>query len=108
VIAVLEERASLSSRPNPDDGVASIAVDQSKVYQRVEGGGAAFTDGAAWLINRKLSAAQRDPVRLRLFDSRAGIGLQLFAQSDWFLGLNTGLVDLGSDCPQRHERAAGL
>jgi len=75
VIAGLEERASLSLRPNPDDGVESIAVDQSEVYQRMEGRSAAFTDGAAWLINRKLSAARSDPVLLRLFDWRAGIGL---------------------------------
>ena len=75
VIAGLEEQPALSSRPNSDDGVETIAVDESKVYQRMEGGGAAFTDGAAWLINQKLSAAQRDHVMLRLFDARAGIGL---------------------------------
>jgi glucosylceramidase len=42
---------------------------------QLEGGGAAFSDGAAWLIKRNLSPAQPDPVMLRRFDSRAGIGL---------------------------------
>jgi glucosylceramidase len=75
VIAGLEEQPAVSFQPNTNDGVPTIAVDETKIYQRMEGGGAAFTDGAAWLINQKLSAAQRDHVMLRLFDSRAGIGV---------------------------------
>src|SRR5271154_2782845 len=75
VVAGLEEQPELSFRPNTNDSVPTIAVDESKIYQRMEGGGAAFTDGAAWLINQKLSAVQRDHVMLRLFDSRAGIGV---------------------------------
>jgi hypothetical protein len=55
VVAGLEEQPALSFRANTDDGVATIAVDERKIYQRMEGGGAAFTDGAAWLINQKLS-----------------------------------------------------
>jgi len=75
VVAGLEEQPELSFRANTDDGVPTIAVDERKIYQRMEGGGAAFTDGAAWLINQKLSAVQRDHVMLRLFDSHAGIGV---------------------------------
>jgi glucosylceramidase len=41
----------------------------------MEGGGAAFTDSAAWLINQKVSAARRDKVMQRLFDPGSGIGL---------------------------------
>jgi glucosylceramidase len=75
VVAGLEEQPELSFRANTDDGVPTIAVDDRKIYQRMEGGGAAFTDGAAWLINQKLSPVQRDHVMLRLFDSHAGIGV---------------------------------
>jgi glucosylceramidase len=66
--------SELSFRANTDDGVPTIALDERKIYRRMEGGGAAFTDGAAWLINQKLSAVQRDHVILRLFDSHARIG----------------------------------
>jgi glucosylceramidase len=60
VVAGLEEQPELSFRANTDDGVPTIAVDDRKIYQRMEGGGAAFTDGAAWLISQKLSPVQRD------------------------------------------------
>jgi glucosylceramidase len=75
VVAGLEAQPNLNFRPSANDGVSAIAVDESKVYQRMEGGGAAFTDGAAWLINQKLSPAQRAQVMRRLFDPRAGIGV---------------------------------
>ena len=75
VVAGLEAQPDLAFRPNAPDGIQAIEVDESKVYQRMEGGGAAFTDGAAWLINQKLSAVQRDQVMRRLFDPRVGIGV---------------------------------
>jgi glucosylceramidase len=75
VVAGLEAQPNLVFRDDADDATAAIKVDDGKVYQRMEGGGAAFTDGAAWLINQKVSAAQRDQVMQRLFDPVSGIGL---------------------------------
>jgi len=74
VVAGLEPQSSLSFAPESGDATA-IKVDESKVYQPMEGGGAAFTDGAAWLINQKLSPEQRNEVMHRLFDPNSGIGL---------------------------------
>ena len=54
VVAGLEAQPSLFFRADADDATAAIKLDDGKVYQRMEGGGAAFTDGAAWLINQKV------------------------------------------------------
>ena len=75
VVAGLEAPPSLAFHSDSEDAIAAIKVEESKVYQRMEGGGAAFTDGAAWLINQKLSAAQREQVMRRLFDPVSGIGI---------------------------------
>src|SRR5258708_185122 len=50
------------------DGVLAIDINESKVYQRMEGGGASFTDSAAWLVNEVLSPDARDAVMHNLFD----------------------------------------
>jgi O-glycosyl hydrolase len=50
-------------------------VNDKVTYQRMEGAAAAFTDGAAWLINQKRSPVQRDEVMKRLFDPVEGIGV---------------------------------
>jgi glucosylceramidase len=75
VVAGLEAQPELRFAPDADDGVQAIAVDETKVFQKMEGGGASFTDGAAWLINQKLSPAQRAQVMKRLFDPQSGIGV---------------------------------
>ncbi len=75
LVAGLEEQPDLAFGSNTEDSVPAIRVDEKVTYQRMEGGGAAFTDGAAWLINQKLSPVQRDEVMKRLFDPVAGIGV---------------------------------
>lgn len=54
-----------------------IEVDQGTTYQEFEGGGASFTDTAAWLMRGSgaLDEADRDKVMEKLFDRREGIGL---------------------------------
>lgn len=47
--AGLGVQPSLAFRPDNDEAIAAINVDDSKVYQRMEAG-AAFTDGTAWLV----------------------------------------------------------
>ncbi|MFD0572710.1 ricin-type beta-trefoil lectin domain protein [Kitasatospora gansuensis] len=56
-----------------------ITVDESVRYQQFTGGGASFTDTAAWLLNSSgaLSAATRDATMRKLFSPTEGIGLSL-------------------------------
>ncbi|WP_212914608.1 glycoside hydrolase family 30 beta sandwich domain-containing protein [Streptomyces sp. TS71-3] len=58
-------------------GQGKIQVDDSKQYQAFEGGGASFTDTAAWLMNSSgaLSQSARDEAMTKLFDPQQGIGL---------------------------------
>ncbi|GAA0397212.1 ricin-type beta-trefoil lectin domain protein [Microbispora corallina] len=55
----------------------TITVNENTTYQQFEGGGASFTDTAAWLLNSSglLSASARDAVMRKLFDPVDGIGL---------------------------------
>jgi glucosylceramidase len=52
-----------------------IDVDTAVAYQEMVGFGAAITDASAWLIQTKLSAAQRDSLMQDLFGRDPGIGL---------------------------------
>ena len=56
-------------------GIAYIDVDVATTYQEIVGFGASITDASAWLIQTKLSAAQRDSLLRDLFGRDPGIGL---------------------------------
>ncbi|MFF1446057.1 ricin-type beta-trefoil lectin domain protein [Streptomyces sp. NPDC058295] len=55
----------------------NITVDENTGYQTFTGGGASFTDTAAWLMNGSgaLSAATREATLRKLFSPTEGIGL---------------------------------
>ncbi|QKW11178.1 glucosylceramidase [Streptomyces sp. NA04227] len=55
----------------------NVTVDETRRYQPFTGGGASFTDTAAWLMNSSgaLPAATRDRVMQKLFSPKDGIGL---------------------------------
>ncbi|MEU2553188.1 ricin-type beta-trefoil lectin domain protein [Streptomyces sp. NPDC013313] len=55
----------------------NITVDENARYQTFTGGGASFTDTAAWLMNSSgaLSPATRDAAMRKLFSPTDGIGL---------------------------------
>ncbi|MFI1790123.1 ricin-type beta-trefoil lectin domain protein [Streptomyces olivaceoviridis] len=55
----------------------NITVDENTRYQTFTGGGASFTDTAAWLMNSSgaLSQATRDATMRKLFSPTDGIGL---------------------------------
>ncbi|MGW2008373.1 glycoside hydrolase family 30 protein [Streptomyces nigrescens] len=74
VVKGLEKQAPLTFAPG---GGGGIAVDEGKKYQRFEGGGASFTDTAAWLLNSSgaLSDRARAATMKKLFDPADGIGL---------------------------------
>ncbi|MFG2938968.1 ricin-type beta-trefoil lectin domain protein [Streptomyces sp. NPDC048282] len=58
-------------------GGDNITVDENTRYQTFTGGGASFTDTAAWLMNSSgaLSQATRDATMRKLFSPADGIGL---------------------------------
>jgi glucosylceramidase len=64
--ATLGAQASLATR---------IDLDPQRRYQEMVGFGAAVTDASAWLIETKLSAAQRAALLQELFGRDGGIGL---------------------------------
>lgn len=53
-----------------------IVVDAGRRYQEMEGFGAAITDASAWLIQERLSAAQRESLLQELF-GESGLALNL-------------------------------
>src|SRR5215471_9254085 len=63
----LEQQPDISFGADAHDDVATIDVDDGKTFQTMEGGGASFTDSAAWLLNEKLPRKVRDEVMRRLF-----------------------------------------
>jgi glucosylceramidase len=58
----------------------TINVNSSKTYQQMEGFGASVTDSSAWLLYKKLDAAQRKELLEKLFDRVRGIGLSFIRQ----------------------------
>ena len=75
IVKGLERQPDIAFGAEGQSAAATIDVDDSKEFQSWVGGGASFTDGAAWLINEKLSPVQREEVMRRLFDPKEGIGL---------------------------------
>ena len=68
----------------------TIAVDETRHYQRIDGFGGALTDSTAWLLQTRLTPAARGAVLRRLFDPTRGIGLS-------FMRLPMGASDFTKD-----------
>jgi glucosylceramidase len=58
----------------------TITLDEQTSYQTIDGFGAAMTGSAAYLLNRRMSAAQRDALLTELYTS-SGLGLNLVRHS---------------------------
>ncbi|MDT8912535.1 glycoside hydrolase family 30 beta sandwich domain-containing protein [Amycolatopsis sp. PS_44_ISF1] len=73
----LQKQAPIGFSAGTGTGQQTITVDDNTTYQQFEGGGASFTDTAAWLMNSSgaLSPSTRDSVMQKLFDPASGIGL---------------------------------
>lgn len=52
-----------------------ISINESQIYQTMDGFGASLTDSSAWLIWNALTFEERQALLEELFDARAGIGL---------------------------------
>lgn len=55
----------------------SIAINETQRFQSIDGFGAAFVEGSAYLLQHELSPQQRSEVLTRLFDPTRGIGLSV-------------------------------
>jgi glucosylceramidase len=82
----LHQQHRLSFAASPAAAV-SIAVDDQKRFQTMDGFGAAMTDSSAWLLEEQLTASQRRQVMRKLFDPHHGIGVS-------FLRVPLGASDL--------------
>ena len=88
-VEVYESSVDLKESLQPKDALnfgetrlpaLTIHVNTSKTYQSMEGFGASITDSSAWLLYKKLDAAQRKEVMEKLFDPVNGIGLSFIRQ----------------------------
>ncbi|WP_435822076.1 ricin-type beta-trefoil lectin domain protein [Actinacidiphila alni] len=77
VVKGLEQQAPISFTTGTGGSGQNVTVDENTTYQQFTGGGASFTDTAAWLMNSSgaLSASTRNTVMQKLFDPVNGIGL---------------------------------
>ncbi|MFD7922617.1 glycoside hydrolase family 30 beta sandwich domain-containing protein [Streptomyces sp. NPDC059740] len=73
----LEQQAPTAFSAGSGNTGQVVSVDEKTRYQQFTGGGASFTDTAAWLMNSSgaLTPTTRDAVMKKLFDPGSGIGL---------------------------------
>ncbi|MGW7285920.1 ricin-type beta-trefoil lectin domain protein [Streptomyces sp. NPDC054847] len=73
----LQQQAPIHFQSGTGGGGTDITVDENTRYQTFTGGGASFTDTAAWLMKGSgaLSQATRDATMRKLFSPTDGIGL---------------------------------
>ncbi|WP_394825265.1 ricin-type beta-trefoil lectin domain protein [Pendulispora albinea] len=77
VVRGLQPQANVAFSAGTGGSGQNVTVDENVRYQRFIGGGASFTDTAAWLMNGSgaLSAAARETVMQNLFNPTTGIGV---------------------------------
>lgn len=75
----LLEKPALQFGPTRSQSL-TIAVDDSKKYQQIDGFGASLTESSAWLLWNKLTEPQRKEALQKLFDPKKGIGLSILRQ----------------------------
>ena len=73
----LEPQTAVAFGPDAGSAPYTIDVDESQLYQVIDGFGASFTDSSARLI---FDAPQRDTIMQQLFDPAVGIGLSYVRQ----------------------------
>ncbi|WP_030351806.1 ricin-type beta-trefoil lectin domain protein [Streptomyces scopuliridis] len=73
----LQQQTPVTFQPGNGGSGTNVSVDEGTRYQTFTGGGASFTDTAAWLMKGSgaLSQATRDDTMKKLFSPTEGIGL---------------------------------
>lgn len=72
---LLSREADISITAETETDLPSITIQASEKLQEIEGFGAALTGSSAYLINKKMSPAQRVSLLETLFDAEEGIGI---------------------------------
>jgi glucosylceramidase len=72
---IFSQEPNISIKTGTDTSAIVLTVDATTPYQAMAGFGAAMTDASAYLIETKLTAAQRDSLMQDLFGRNPGIGL---------------------------------
>lgn len=72
---LLKQQNDVLFQSGTGSGGTYIGVVPATTYQSIDGFGAAMTDSSAWLLQNKMSAAQRDKVMRQIFSPSSGIGL---------------------------------
>jgi glucosylceramidase len=106
---LLKQQTDVLFQPGTGSGGTAISVVPTTTYQAIDGFGAAMTDSSAWLLQNKMSAAQRDKLMRQIFSPTSGIGLNYlrvpFGASDFtasgFYSYNDNPLG-GTDAPQDH------
>jgi glucosylceramidase len=77
VVRGLQQQAPVTFAAGTGGAGQNVTVDENTRFQQFVGGGASFTDTAAWLMNSSgaLTASTRDSVMRSLFSPTTGIGL---------------------------------
>lgn len=71
---LLQPQTALNFVPSTGSASTTITVDDGTTYQTIDGFGASMTGSSAYLLNQKMSAAQRDALLNELF---TGSGIRL-------------------------------
>lgn len=72
---LLAEESQIPVTEISETSLPSITLDVTEKLQEIEGFGAALTGSSAYLINKKMTAAQRQTLLEDLFDPDQGIGI---------------------------------
>jgi glucosylceramidase len=79
--ALLSPQKSVSLTNTKSTSLPIITIDSTKLMQEIEGFGAALTGSSAYLMNKKLSATERNALLNDLFDVESGIGISYLRMS---------------------------
>jgi glucosylceramidase len=72
---LLKQNSDIVFEPGVGSGGTLISVVPTTTFQTISGFGAAMTDSSAWLLENRMSAAQRDKLMRQLFSPETGIGI---------------------------------
>lgn len=77
---LLAQQANVLFASDSGTNPYTIAVDETQVYQQLDGFGGTMSDSPAWLIANKLTSAQRTLLMNNLFSPSSGIGISFLRQ----------------------------
>lgn len=72
---LLAQKSDVVFQPGTGSGGTLITVNPTTTFQSISGFGAAMTDSSAWLLQNRMSSAQRDKLMRQLFSPESGIGI---------------------------------